>query len=88
MQQTLSIVTPGHEDRYSGGTIEIEWPSMSNKEFYNKGFHGNYLVKSVTHFFTNYEPIYQQKMILIKNAYEDSDKEKNLLKAQKKNLKG
>ncbi len=86
MQQTIAISVPGHEERYAGGIIRIKWPSGEKKEEFNKNFEGNYLVKSITHYFGNTFPIYKQRMVLIKNAYEDSNKE-NLKKAEKKNLK-
>lgn len=85
MQQTLSITVHGHEQRYAGGLIEVEWPSAHEKEVYNKNLAGKYLVKSITHQFGGGQPFYKQKMILIKNAYEGSDNI-DLIKAQNKNL--
>lgn len=86
MQQTLSIIVPGHEERYAGGMINVQWPSLNDKELYNKNLNGKYLVKSITHQFDMGTPTYKQKMILIKNGYEDSDKE-DLKKAVKKNIR-
>lgn len=85
MQQTLSILVSGYEERYAGGLIEVEWPSAHDKEVYNKNFAGRYLIKSITHQFGANLPMYKQKMILVKNAYEGSDNI-NLVKAKNKNL--
>lgn len=85
MQQTLSIMLHGHEGRYAGGLIELEWPSSHDKEVYNKNFAGKYLIKSITHQFSNDAPTYKQKVSLIKNAYEGSDNI-DLVKAINKNL--
>lgn len=85
MQQTLSIVVHGHEARYPGSLVEIEWPSSHKKEIYNKNFAGKYLVKSITHQFGQGRPFYRQKMILMKNAYEGSDNT-DLIKSENSNL--
>lgn len=85
MQQTVNIIVKGHEARYAGGIIQITWPSADDKEMFNKNLDGKYLVKSITHQFTNTQPPYRQKMILIKNAYEDSDNT-DLLSAKNKNM--
>lgn len=86
MQQTMSIIVKGYEERHAGGLVEIEWPSTHEKEIYNKNLEGRYLVKSITHQFASGRPDYRQKMILMKNAYEDSDNTK-LVKAKNKNLR-
>jgi len=85
MQQVLSIIVQGHQERLIGSLIDVEWPSMHKDEMYNKNFGGKYLVKSITHQFGSGSPWYQQKMVLIKNAYEDSDNTK-LLKSVNMNL--
>jgi len=85
LQQTLNIVVIGNEDRKIGEMIEIEWPSIHDKEMYNKNFGGKYLIKSITHQFGQGIPFYQQKISLIKNAYEDSDNI-NLVKSVNSNL--
>jgi hypothetical protein len=87
LQQTSSIVVRGHEERYCGGLIEINWPSKEfTKMIYNKNLSGYYLIKSITHNFTGYSsPAYLQKMVLIKNGYEDSDAA-NLYSSIKKNI--
>jgi len=84
-QQMMSIVVMGHENRYAGGMIEIDWPSSSENEIYNKVFTGKYLVKSVIHKWGSGSPYWQQKMVLIKNAFEDSENSE-LIKASKMNL--
>lgn len=85
MQQTLSIIVGGHEERVPGGMIEIEWPSSDEKEMFNKNMGGKYLIKSITHQFSSGSPHYRQKLILIKNAYEDSDSTE-LINTTNKNL--
>lgn len=85
MQQTVSILVQGHEARHAGGMIEVIWPSSSEKEKFNKNTSGKYLIKSITHQFSAARPYYRQKLILIKNAYEDSDS-MELMDASKKNL--
>ena len=86
MQQTLNIYVEGDEKRYAGSMIKIEWPSTHEDQILNKNFdNGNYLVKSITHQLIGGGKPYQQNLILIKNAYEDSDKT-DLVKAKKKNL--
>lgn len=86
MQQTLNIIVEGDEKRHAGSMIKIEWPSTHEDQIINKNFdNGNYLVKSITHQIIGGGKPYQQKLILIKNAYEDSDKT-DLVKSKKKNL--
>lgn len=75
MQQIVTITVPGHEERYTGRLIEIEWPSADENEVMNKNFSGYYLIKSITHHFRGQgRPPFRQKMVLIKNAYWDSDR--------------
>jgi len=71
MQNTLSIVVKGHESRHVGALINIKWPpTNSTTASYNQNLHGNYLIKSVTHHWSeNNKPFYKQKLNLIKNAY-------------------
>ncbi|MBD3320693.1 MAG: hypothetical protein GF350_06320 [Chitinivibrionales bacterium] len=87
IQQTFGIVVRGHENRYCGGMIEIIWPSKNMEtEIYNKNLGGYYIIKSITHSFSGYgTPAYKQKMVLIKNGYEDSDA-RALLKSTRKNV--
>lgn len=74
MQQCVSILVRGHEDRFCGGILEIHWPSLDIDEHYSKHMHGKYLVKSVTHVFNGMnKPAYKQKLNCIKNGYGDSD---------------
>lgn len=86
LQHTVSIILEGHCERYCGGMIEVIWPSASDDEIFDKTMNGLYLVKSVTHSFVPIQkPVYTQKMILIKNGYNDSDGK--LTPAAKKNTK-
>ena len=88
MQQYVTLIVRGHSDRYAGGMIDIQWPSMNEEDRYNKNYMGNYLVKSITHQFSSLtNPQYIQKMICIKNGYFDSDNS-GLTKATKTNLGG
>ncbi len=85
LQQTVDIVVIGDVRRYSGGMIDIMWPSGDKSSMMDKNMMGNYLVKSITHHFapTNAN-VYTQKMVLIKNGYYDSDDD-SLTEATKKN---
>lgn len=70
VQQTFSLYVKGSEKRKAGGVIEISWPSINTGDT-NQNFTGKYFVKSITHFFDkNSSPYYNQKLILMKNAYD------------------
>jgi len=86
-QQIININVRGHENRYCGGMIEIKWPSMEQTtQIFNSNLQGKYLIKSITHYFSGYvNPSYSQKLVLIKNGYEDSQA-KELVKSTKRNL--
>ena len=74
LQQTIDIIVKGHNKRYAGGMIEIIWPSGNKDSTNNKNMMGKYLIKSITHMFTTQEAEqYLQKIILIKNGYQDTD---------------
>lgn len=74
LQQTVSIILEGHSRRYCGGYIEIVWPSSVEEDIIDKQMCGLFLVKSITHsFIPNNQPIYQQRMELIKNGMNDTD---------------
>jgi hypothetical protein len=74
MQFIVNLIVEGHEDRFAGQQINIEWPSwvrdLGNNVPFNDLLKGKYLIKSVTHSFdpgsTYY---YKQRLVLIKNAY-------------------
>jgi hypothetical protein len=87
IQQVVSIIVRGHEDRYCGQQIEIIWPSTEKEQRDNKLLKGKYLVKSITNMLagTGNNITYQQRLMLIKNAYSDADM-KSLVKASKKNV--
>lgn len=89
MQQCINIMVRGHERRYAGAMIEVKWPSAFLKEeHYNKNMQGLYLIKSITHQFSGRaQPYYQQKLVCMKPAYNESDY-KELVSATKKNLGG
>jgi len=70
-QQLIEIYVRGHSARKAGGVIQIEWPSVLKNRM-NKNFTGKYFVKSVVHFFNKEQPPYfQQKLVLMKNQYDD-----------------
>jgi hypothetical protein len=72
-QNAVKIIVTGHESRYAGMLIELEWPSQSKKEMYNISTSGKYLVKSITTCFQpGQQPYIQQKLVCLKNAYENS----------------
>jgi hypothetical protein len=74
LQHTVDIIIEGHVERYCGGMISILWPTSSDDELFDKNMDGLYLVKSITHFFSPLQkPVYTQRMVLIKNGYDDSD---------------
>lgn len=81
-QNIVNIILEGHEKRYAGKQIEIIWPSVSKSEKFNKGFGGNYLISSITHYFKNN---YRQRIVLLKNAYDNLDSN-NLVSAVKTNM--
>lgn len=86
MQQSMSITVRGHEKRKPGELIEIFWPSKWVDEHYNKGLHGKFLIKSITHNFNpKSTPFYIQKLILVKNGLEENSSI-DILDAVNKNL--
>lgn len=87
IQQVVSIIVRGHEDRYCGQQIEIVWPSTEKEQRDNKLLKGKYLIKSITNMLagTGNNITYQQRLMLIKNAYSDADM-KSLVKASQKNV--
>ena len=86
MQQVMNIYVRGHESRYAGQQIKINWPSTERSELYNKMLEGKYLVKSITHMFSGGSSFpYRQRLVLLKNAYSDIDMV-GLLKASKMNI--
>jgi hypothetical protein len=88
LQNIVNVIISGNEQRYAGMQINVSWPSGDKKrEIFHKQLRGVYLIKSITHNFMpsdgNYG--YQQRMVLIKNAYQDSDVKK-LLPSTLKNI--
>jgi len=85
-QFAIIVTVRGNEKRYAGMMVDLQWPSAVKSEIMHKSLEGKYLVKSITHSFTGRShPPYKQKMVLLKNAYTDSDS-KTLLAATKKSL--
>lgn len=76
MQFIVNLVVQGHEKRYAGQHIEIEWPSWrrgrGNQVLFNDLLKGKYLIKSITHSFDpGHSYYYRQRLVLIRNAYSD-----------------
>lgn len=76
MQFILNLVVEGHEKRFAGQQINIEWEAGPRKlgptAQYNDLLKGKYLIKSVTHQFTPGSTYpYRQRLVLIKNGYTD-----------------
>ena len=87
LQQAIKIIVRGHEQRFAGDMIEIQWPSTEKDEVWNRQMKGLYLVKSVTNQWSPTRPAWVQKLVLLKNGYTDS-RNKNLLKSTRKNIYG
>jgi hypothetical protein len=85
-QFILNIIVQGHEKRYAGQQIEINWQSAQKNlgsGNINSLLKGRYLIKSITHSFSPGGTFpYRQRLVLIKNAYNDIDSE-ILYKAKK-----
>lgn len=88
LQQTISLLLKGYNKRQIGTIIEVVWPSYDNDNLiYHKQLSGKYLVKSIVHHFgINNSPFYMQKMICIKNGYEELIDDSNLIQSVNKNL--
>ncbi len=85
LQQQVMIDVYGHEERYAGAMIEIEWPSIIRSDF-NKNLKGKYLIKTVVHSFQpRNTQCYTQKLVCIKNGFYESDNS-SLVNASKTNL--
>jgi hypothetical protein len=90
MQFILNIIVEGHEKRYAGQQIEIQWPAIArnlgNAVPFNDLLKGKYLIKSVTHHFNPGGTFpYRQRLVLIKNAYTNIDS-KILYKSKIQNI--
>jgi len=89
MQFIMNIVVQGHEKRYAGQQIEIDWPNAIRaigSTTTNDLLKGRYLIKSVTHYFAPGGTFpYKQRLVLIKNAYNQIESE-ILYKAKKINV--
>lgn len=89
-QQIFNIIVEGKDNRFAGQMIEIEWLSsqrnLGNFVKNNDLFNGKYLIKSITHSFSPGGTFpYRQRLVLIKNAYNNIDSE-ILYKAKKSNV--
>ena len=87
LQNAISVTLYGHEKRFAGQLIEIQWPSTIDTDTnsgsfkgFNLSYKGAYLIKSITHSFVGeraQQESYLQKAVLIKNGY--SEPQENLL---------
>ena len=90
MQFILNLIVEGNEKRFAGQQINIAWPSIvrntGNQVPFNDLLKGKYTIKSVTHSFSPGGTFpYKQRLVLIKNAYNDINSE-ILYKAVQTNL--
>lgn len=90
LQNMVNIIVQGNEKRYCGHQIQIKWQSIDKVEqLWQKQLEGKYLIKSITHNFVGGGATggmnYVQRVVLLKNGYQDSDS-KSLLNASKFNL--
>jgi hypothetical protein len=90
MQFIMNLIVEGHEKRYAGQHIQIEWPSWrrgdGNQVQFNDLLKGKYLIKSITHSFDpGHSFYYRQRLVLIRNAYANIGS-KVLYEAKKANL--
>lgn len=88
LQQGVEFTVRGTTHRTAGMMIEVEWQSINNDDMYNKNLQGKYLIKSITHVFrSGSDPTYIQKIMALKNAYDDADST-SLLSSTKQNVAG
>ena len=88
LQNAVNILIEGNEKRYAGHQIRIMWPSINKTtQIYDKQKEGKYLIKSITHNFTGggRNINYMQRIVLLKNAFEDSNSS-SLVKATRMNI--
>jgi hypothetical protein len=89
MQFITNLIVQGHDKRFAGQHIQIDWPDAMNTEgdeSFNNLLKGKYLIKSVTHSFNPGGTFpYKQRLVLIKNAYNKIDS-KILYESTKRNI--
>lgn len=84
-QFAANFIMRGHTRRYAGMLIDVLWKSVSSTRITHKMYEGLYLVRSITHQFTNgtvVSPSYRQLMVCLKTGYTNVD-DKRLLKSGK-----
>ena len=71
LQNMVKFLVTGHNRRYAGQKIVVNWPSVSDDDIFSSMDSGQYLIKSVVHTFSPLQtPIYLQTLTCIKNAYQ------------------
>jgi hypothetical protein len=73
LQNMVKLLVPGHNKRFAGQKINVNWPSVSTKEIFSSMDSGQYLIKSIVHSFGPMQtPAYLQTLTCIKNAYQSN----------------
>jgi hypothetical protein len=80
-QLQVNISVRGHEKRFVGQNVNIQWPSSNENEYIHKAMDGKYLITTIINQFNGkMSPPWIQNIMLIKTAYTNSDA-KMLLKS-------
>jgi hypothetical protein len=73
LQNMVQLLMVGHNRRYAGQKVNIQWPSATNNDIYSSMDSGQYLIKSIMHTFDPLQtPFYLQTVTCIKNAYQSN----------------
>jgi hypothetical protein len=73
LQNSVKLLVTGHDKRFIGQKINIQWPSMVPNNMYSSLDSGQYLIRSIVHSFSPLTtPFYVQTLQCIKNAYEQN----------------
>lgn len=89
-QQMVNFIVRGHESRYAGMQMEVDWPDSTEPEVASSKMRkGNYLIKSITHQFVGGQSNvkWRQRIVALKNGYENVD-HTELVKASLMNVAG
>jgi len=70
LQNMVQLLVAGHNRRFAGQKINIQWPSATNNDIFSSMDSGQYLIKTIMHSFAPTQtPFYLQTLTCIKNAY-------------------